>query len=59
MTTMRIGTINEFIDNDWSYQDIESKGYIKGKLIRLDTINDDYHIVNALSGELDKGVFIE
>lgn len=58
MTTMRIGTISDFIGNTWSYQDIESKGYIKGKLIRLETLNDDYHIVNALSGELDKGVFI-
>ena len=58
MTVMRIGTIDEFIDNTWSYQDITSKGYIKGKLIRLETIEDDYHIINALSGELDKGVFI-
>ena len=59
MTTMRVGTMSEFIGNTWSYQDIESKGYIKGKLIRLETLNDDYHIVNALSGELDKGVFIK
>lgn len=59
MTVMRIGTINEFIGNTWSYKGITSKGYIKGKLIRLETINDDYHIVNALSGELNKGVFIE
>lgn len=59
MTVMRIGTMNDFIGNTWSYQDITSKGYIKGKLIRLETIEDDYHIINALSGELDKGVFIE
>lgn len=60
MTVMRIGTMNEFIGNTWSYQDIKSKGYIKGKLIRLEElIGDDYHIVNALSGELDKGVFIQ
>lgn len=59
MTVMRIGTMSEFIDNSWSYNEIESKGYIKGKLIRLETVNDDYHIVNALSGELDKGVYIK
>lgn len=59
MTTMRIGTIGEFVGNNWSYGDIESKGYIKGKLIRLETVEDDYHLVNALSGELDKGVFIK
>ena len=59
MTVMRIGTMNEFISNSWSYNDIESKGYIKGKLIRLETIEDDYHIVNAISGELNKGVYIQ
>lgn len=59
MTVMRIGTMNDFIGNTWSYQDITSKGYIKGKLIRLETIEDDYHIINALSGELDKGVYIK
>lgn len=59
MTTMRIGTMGEFVGNNWSYGDIESKGYIKGKLIRLETVEDDYHLVNALSGELDKGVFIK
>lgn len=59
MTVMRIGTMNEFIGNSWSYNGIESQGYIKGKLIRLETIEDDYHVINALSGELDKGVFIK
>ena len=59
MTVMRIGMMGEFVGNNWSYGDIESKGYIKGKLIRLETIDDDYHLVNALSGELDKGVYIK
>lgn len=53
-----IGTINQFVANTWSYKNIESKGYIKGKLIRLETVEDDYHIINAISGELDKGVYI-
>lgn len=50
MTIMRIGTLNEFYSPG---------SYFKGKLIRLETIEDDYHIVNALSGELDKGVFLQ
>lgn len=54
-----IGTINQFVENKWSYKGIESKGYIKGKLIRLETVEDDYHLINALASELDKGVYIK
>lgn len=50
MTIMRIGTINEFIQSDPSY--------IKGKLIRLETLSDDFHVVNQIADELYKGVFI-
>lgn len=52
MTIMAIDTLNNYINPDYEQ-------YIKGKLIRLETIEDDYHIVNALSGELDKGVYIK
>jgi outer membrane lipoprotein SlyB len=58
MTVMAIGKIKDYIGNSWSYNDISSKGYIKGKLIRLETIEDDYHIINELSNELNKGVYI-
>ena len=63
MTVGRIGTMSEFLINDWSYQDIEtnqvieSKGYIKGQLIRFDDFGEDFHIVNSISGELYKGVY--
>lgn len=50
MTVMRVGTINEFIQPDTSY--------IKGKLIRLETLADDFHVVNQIADELYKGVFI-
>lgn len=50
MTIMRIGTIEGFIQPE--------RSYIKGKLIRLETISDDYHIVNMISKELNEGVFI-
>ena len=47
---MRIGTINEFIQAEPSY--------IKGKLIRLENISDDFHLVNDIANELNQGVFI-
>ena len=50
MTVMRIGTIADYLRDEASY--------IKGKLIRLETIYDDYHVVNTIAKELYKGVFI-
>lgn len=50
MTIMRIGNIAQFIS--------DVKQYIKGKLIRCETIADDYHILTAIAEELNKGVFI-
>lgn len=51
MTIMRIGTIDEFIDS-------QEQRYIKGKLIRLEGISEDFHVVNAIANELNQGVFI-
>lgn len=60
MTVMRIGTMDEFIGNTWSYQDIVAKNYIKGQLIRFnDDSGEDYHVVNSIADELYKGVYIE
>lgn len=50
MTVMRIGRIVDFQKKD--------KTYIKGKLIRLEDVYDDYHVVNTIATELNKGVFI-
>lgn len=58
MTVMAIGKIRDYINNEWSYGDITSKGYIKGKLIRIENMDDDFHIVNAISAEINKGVYI-
>lgn len=58
MTVGRIGTINEYKNNSWSYGDINSKGYIKGKLIRLETIEDTNYL-NEIASEIYKGVFIK
>ena len=57
MKVGRIGTMAEFINNEWSYGDITDKGYIKGQLIRFEDFGEDFHIVNSISGELYKGVF--
>lgn len=51
MTVGTIGTIQDF-------QQSTQKTYIKGKLIRLENSNEEYHYVNAIANELNKGVFI-
>lgn len=50
MTVMRIGRINDFIRTEPSY--------IKGRLIRLEDVDNDFHMVNSIADELNKGVFI-
>lgn len=50
MTVMRIGTINQFMQ--------PTRSYIKGKLIRIENIADDFHVTNTIANELNKGVFI-
>ena len=52
MTVGRIGTINEFDNGD------EEWTYVKGQPIRLTGIVEDSHVMNAISNELNKGVFI-
>ena len=51
MTVMRIGTIAEFIKNDYTY--------IKGKFIRIENVDEDFHYINELANEFNKGVFIK
>lgn len=55
MTVGKIGTIEDYIYN--TYRDFD-KQYIKGKLIRLDSLANNFQIVNAIANELNKGVFI-
>lgn len=59
---MSVGVIDKiinYIDNTWSYEGIEDKGYIKGRLIRLDNIYDDFHLINAISDEIYKGAYFK
>jgi hypothetical protein len=48
MTVMTIGSIVEYIRTEPSY--------IKGKLIRLDNL--DNHTINEIANELNKGFYI-
>jgi outer membrane lipoprotein SlyB len=50
-TIMAIGTIREYLEN-------AEEQYFKGRLIRFEDNNEDYHVVNAIKEELEKGVFL-
>ena len=50
MTVMTIGKIVDYIRPE--------ETYIKGRLIRLESIPDDFHMVNSIADELYKGVYI-
>lgn len=50
MTIETIGTIAQYIQSEESY--------IKGRLIRLPELTDDYHMAVAIAEEIYKGVFI-
>ena len=50
MTVMRIGTISQFLH--------EQPSYIKGKLIRFEGTDNNFHVVNEIANEINKGVFI-
>ena len=68
MTIMRVDLLSNFI-NSWTTKNPNvftqatttktySQPYIKGKLIRLDSLNEDFHLVNEIANELNQGVFI-
>ena len=57
MTVSVIDKIQNYINNSWSYGDITDKGYIKAKLIRFEDSNEDFHNLNTIAEELDKGVY--
>ena len=39
------------------YKDITDKGYIKARLIRLEGIKDDTHLLNSIADEVYKGFY--
>ena len=50
MTVGRIGTISEFIGNE--------PQFLQARLIRLEGLEDDYHMLKEIAAEIYKGVFI-
>lgn len=61
-TGMTIGVIGKVLDyafNTWSYKDIVSRNFVKCRLIRLENVKDDAHTLDAISNELNKGVYFE
>lgn len=59
MTVGIIGKIEDYVNNSWSYDNIEDKGYIKARLIRFEDVEEDFHNVNAIAEELFKGVYFK
>lgn len=55
MTIMRIGKLKDFIINKPSNIDY---GYFKGQVIRIENIDDDFHVSNTIASELNKGVYV-
>lgn len=53
MTVMKIGTLNNYsVSNDFN------RVYVKGQMIRMDNIADDFHVIDAIYQEVEKGFFI-
>ncbi len=50
MTVMRIGKISDYLSS-------QDKEYIKARLIRLEDVADDYHMLKAIDDELNRGLF--
>lgn len=59
--SMSVGIIDKvenYLGNTFTYKDITDKGYIKGKLIRID-IKDDNHIIEDIADELNRGWYFK
>lgn len=53
MTVMVIGTLREYLNPN------ADLSYVKGTLIRLEGLRDDYHLTQVIVGEVAKGVYIQ
>lgn len=51
MTVMRTGKISDYLQSDYSY--------IQGKMIRMESIKDDNHLLVSIADEIHKGVYIK
>lgn len=51
MTVMRTGKIRDYLQSDYSY--------VQGKMIRMESIKNDNHLLVAIAEEIMKGVYIK
>lgn len=58
MTAELVGNIINYIYNQWSYDEVTDRGFIRATIIKID-IEDDTHLANAISEELQKGVYFK
>lgn len=54
MTIMRINTLGNYITSS-DYD----KVYVKGQLIRIDNLDDDFHVADVIYQEVNKGFFVK
>lgn len=52
MTIMAIGQISEYIPTT------ADLGMVRGKMIRIENLSDDFHIADAIYQEIQKGVYL-
>ena len=57
MTVGVIGVPMDYIGNNWYYEGQMARGFIKGNIVKIDTIHDT-HFVDALNDEFQKGVYL-
>ena len=57
MTVMRIGTIGDYINNSWSYDNLKARNYIKGQIIKCEGLIGDQHLANTISKEINQGIY--
>lgn len=53
MTVMAIGKLKNYLSP------YDNETFVKGKLLRLEGIDDDSHVANAIAEEISRGVFVK
>lgn len=59
MTVNAVGSPINYINNNWSYNGINDKGFFKASLLRIEDLNEDYHLLKSIAEELALGVYIK
>ena len=61
MSVMVIDTIAAYLNNQWSIvindKTISNRNYIKGQIILMENLEDEFHLLKEISNEIYKGVY--